>query len=99
MASQMRELTVIENAAIAITGDRFAWVGSAGDWSGTAARTIDLGGRAVVPGLVDPHTHAVWAGDRLGDFDAADLRRQLRADTCLGWRHLEHHSRDDGCVR
>lgn len=67
--SQMRELTVIENAAIAITGDRFAWVGSAGEWSGTAARTVDLGGRAVVPGLVDPHTHAVWAGDRLGDFD------------------------------
>ncbi len=66
----MRELTVIENAAIAITGDRFAWVGPAADWSGTAARTVDLGGRAVVPGLVDPHTHAVWAGDRLADFDA-----------------------------
>ena len=27
-------------------------------------------GRAVVPGLVDPHTHAVWAGDRLNDFEA-----------------------------
>jgi imidazolonepropionase len=24
----------------------------------------------VVPGLVDPHTHAVWAGDRLSDFEA-----------------------------
>ena len=31
---------------------------------------VDLGGRAVVPGLVDPHTHAVWAGNRLSDFDA-----------------------------
>jgi imidazolonepropionase len=68
--AQMRELSVIENAAMAITGDRFAWVGSAADWLGTTARTIDLGGRAVVPGLVDPHTHAVWAGDRLPDFDA-----------------------------
>lgn len=68
--SQMRELTVIENAAIAITDDRFAWVGPAGEWSGAAAHTVDLGGRAVVPGLVDPHTHAVWAGDRLADFDA-----------------------------
>jgi imidazolonepropionase len=31
---------------------------------------VDLGGRAAVPGLVDPHTHAVWGGDRLADFDA-----------------------------
>ena len=34
-----------------------------------AARSISAA-RAVVPGLVDPHTHAVWAGDRLRDFDA-----------------------------
>ncbi len=68
--AQMRELSVLENAAIAITGDRFAWIGPAAEWSGTASRTIDLRGRAVVPGLIDPHTHAVWAGDRLRDFDA-----------------------------
>jgi imidazolonepropionase len=68
--AQMREVSLIENAAIAITGDRFAWIGPVADWTGTALRTIDLGGRAVVPGLVDPHTHAVWAGDRLLDFDA-----------------------------
>ncbi|MDQ1694266.1 MAG: imidazolonepropionase, partial [Acidobacteriaceae bacterium] len=35
-----------------------------------AERTIELNGRAVAPGLVDPHTHAVWAGDLLRDFDA-----------------------------
>jgi imidazolonepropionase len=67
---QMREVSVVENAAMAITDDRFVWTGPAPDWIGTASRTIDLGGHAVVPGLVDPHTHAVWAGDRLRDFDA-----------------------------
>jgi imidazolonepropionase len=67
---QMREVSIVENAAMAVTGDRFVWTGPAADWVGTASRTIYLGGRAVVPGLVDPHTHAVWAGDRLGDFDA-----------------------------
>jgi imidazolonepropionase len=67
---QMREVSVIRNAAIAITGDRFTWAGAATEWHGTASRTIDLGGCAVVPGLVDPHTHAVWAGDRLSDFEA-----------------------------
>jgi imidazolonepropionase len=68
--AQMREVSLVENAAIAIRGDRFAWVGPVAEWAGTASRTIDLGGRAVIPGLVDPHTHAVWAGDRLRDFDA-----------------------------
>jgi imidazolonepropionase len=28
---------------------------------------VDLGGRAVVPGLVDPHTHLLWAGERYQD--------------------------------
>lgn len=66
----MREVSVLENAAMTVAGGRFLWIGSPGDWSGTATRTVDLGGRAVIPGLIDPHTHAIWAGDRLRDFDA-----------------------------
>ena len=68
--AQMRDVSVAEDAAIAIAADRFLWTGFARDWTGIAARTVDLGGRAVIPGLVDPHTHAIWAGDRLRDFDA-----------------------------
>ena len=49
---------------------RVLWTGPAKAWSGEAAATVDVGHRAVVPGLIDPHTHAVWAGDRLADFDA-----------------------------
>lgn len=67
---QMRDVSVIENAAMEITDGRFVWIGRAAEWRGTASSTSDLGGRAVVPGLIDPHTHAVWAGDRLQDFDA-----------------------------
>jgi imidazolonepropionase len=67
---QMRELKIIENAAIAITEARIAWVGKEQDWDGATSTTINAGHRAVVPGLVDPHTHAVWAGDRLADFEA-----------------------------
>jgi imidazolonepropionase len=66
----MSSVEVIEEAAIAIADGRFVWVGSGADWTGEAAAKVDLGGRAVVPGLVDPHTHAVWVGDRLRDFDA-----------------------------
>lgn len=66
----MSELCVVEDAAIAIANGSFVWSGRAADWAGDHATVVNLGGRAVVPGLVDPHTHAVWAGDRLADFDA-----------------------------
>lgn len=31
-------------------------------------RVVEAFGRAVVPGLVDGHTHPVWAGDRVHEF-------------------------------
>jgi imidazolonepropionase len=30
---------------------------------------LDANGRVVMPGFVDPHTHAVWAGDRAAEFE------------------------------
>ncbi len=67
---QMSELRVVQDAVMAVSGGRIEWVGAAREWTGIAVETVDLGGVAVLPGLIDPHTHAVWAGDRLGDFEA-----------------------------
>ncbi len=66
----MRELRIVESAAMAISSGLVGWIGKASEWTGVAETIVDLGGRAVVPGLIDPHTHAVWAGDRLADFEA-----------------------------
>src|ERR1700753_2463492 len=66
----MRELKIVESAALAISSGHVLWAGRAFEWIGETRTTVDAGGRAVVPGLVDPHTHAVWAGDRLNDFEA-----------------------------
>jgi len=66
----MSEVKVVKDAALAISGKSIDWVGTQSDWAGEAAATLDLGGAAVLPGLIDPHTHAVWAGDRLRDFEA-----------------------------
>jgi imidazolonepropionase len=66
----MGEVKVVKDAALAISGKSIDWVGTQSDWAGEAAATLDLGGAAVLPGLIDPHTHAVWAGDRLADFEA-----------------------------
>ena len=68
--AEMRELRIVDGAALAVGGGKVVWAGPEADWCGDARSTIDAGNRAVVPGLVDPHTHAVWAGDRLADFDA-----------------------------
>ncbi|HEX4007557.1 MAG TPA: imidazolonepropionase [Acidobacteriaceae bacterium] len=68
--ADMRDLRIIENAALAIANGAVLWAGSQPAWIGEAAAVLDAGNRAVVPGLVDPHTHAVWAGNRLADFEA-----------------------------
>lgn len=68
--AEMRRLRIVESAAVAIARGLVVWAGPERDWKGTAEERVDAGNRAVVPGLVDPHTHAVWAGDRLADFEA-----------------------------
>lgn len=67
---EMRSLLGFEYAAMAIADGKIQWIGPQREWSGEAANRIDVADRAVVPGLIDPHTHAVWAGDRLADFEA-----------------------------
>ncbi len=68
--AEMRQLLVIEQVAFAVAQGRILWIGPEAEWAGRATQTVDLGHRAVAPGLADPHTHAVWAGDRLADFEA-----------------------------
>src|SRR3954449_9510956 len=56
-------------AAVVIRDGRVAWTGADADLpSGPDLPTYDANGACVVPGFVDPHTHAVWAGTRRDDF-------------------------------
>jgi len=56
-------------AALVIEGDRIAWLGPAID-APAADSQVDVGGRAVLPGFVDSHSHLVFAGDRAEEFAA-----------------------------
>jgi imidazolonepropionase len=59
----------VANAAVKVTGGRVEYAGPEGGSpeQGDAAH-IDCGGRAVIPGFVDPHTHLVFGGDRADEF-------------------------------
>lgn len=62
---------LIERGAIAATGGRIVFAGSESDWprDWRADEEIDLEGRLVTPGLIDCHTHLVYAGNRAGEFE------------------------------
>jgi imidazolonepropionase len=62
-------LGVLRDAALVIADGRIAWLGPAAA-APAADEQRDLGGRAVVPGFVDSHTHLVFAGDRSAEFEA-----------------------------
>ena len=68
---QMLDAGIIENGAVAVADGRIAAVGSSSDIVGRyrSANSIDAGGKVVSPGFVDPHTHIVYGGDRLNEFE------------------------------
>jgi imidazolonepropionase len=69
---------IISNAAILISDDRIAWVGPSAELPrsipGVVADIVDvdlvenLGGGLVTPGLIDAHTHPVYAGNRYAEL-------------------------------
>lgn len=68
-------LGLLRDAAV-VVGSQFEDVATTVLWVGPAAAApsadwaIDLGGKAVVPGFVDSHSHLVFAGDRSAEFAA-----------------------------
>jgi imidazolonepropionase len=62
----------IRDGAIGIRGGKIAWVGSERDLprDATARRSHDAHGAWATPGLVDCHTHLVYAGNRVDEFEA-----------------------------
>jgi imidazolonepropionase len=75
VGSSMSELGIIENGALLIHGDRIVWVGPTKDIPvrepGTRYQTLDGVGLDLLalPGFVDSHTHPIFAGNRVEEYD------------------------------
>lgn len=71
---QLRGLAVLEGASLVVGADGLIKaIGPASaiqrQFSGdTFEERIDCSGKCVLPGLVDAHTHPVWAGERVHEF-------------------------------
>ncbi|WP_342649921.1 imidazolonepropionase [Pseudomonas sp. REB1044] len=62
--------STIEQAAIVSNAGLIEWIGAQAEVpSVEAERVVDLGGAWVTPGLIDCHTHAVFGGNRSGEFE------------------------------
>jgi imidazolonepropionase len=68
----MRELAVVRDGAMLVRDGRIERVGSRQEIERAAGgdiEVIDAGGRIVMPGFVDAHTHPVFAGTRADEFE------------------------------
>jgi imidazolonepropionase len=63
----MRQLTVVHDAYVKIEDSKISKIGSMREFP-QAPETFDAQGGVVIPGLVDPHTHAVFYGTREEEF-------------------------------
>ncbi len=76
--AEMLELATIRNGGVLIQDGRVGIVGTSDEIEKKTgnAKVVDAGGRVVLPGFVDAHTHLVFAGNRLDDFE-----RRARGET------------------
>src|SRR6266496_5393770 len=74
----MSDLAIIRDGGMLIIDGKIDIVGSSDriERNASNAEIIDAGGRVVLPGFVDAHTHLVFAGNRLDDFE-----RRARGET------------------
>ncbi len=82
-------LGVHTNASLAIAGREVVEIGRAGELATDSHDVVDVGGKVVMPGLVDCHTHLIYGGDRVVDF----------ALRCEGVSYLEMAQRGGGIRR
>lgn len=78
LMTQDLEHRVLKDAAVVVEGERIAWIGAAAK-APAADDAVDAGGRAVLPGWVDSHTHLLFAGDRTAEFEARMVGEQYAA--------------------
>src|SRR5437764_427860 len=67
---RLRDPGILTDGAIVLDGGRIAWLGPTADLPPLPdAEVIDLAGKVVVPGFIDSHTHLLFVGDRVDEWE------------------------------
>ncbi len=67
---EMRQVSIIEDGAVSIRDGEITWVGPTDQLRDASGPEFDASGKVVLPGFVDSHTHAVFAGSRADEFES-----------------------------
>lgn len=78
------DVTVIEDACLQIEQGVITYIGARSDAPSSSSRLIDLEGAVVTPGLVDAHTHFVWAGTRANDYELRSRKASYAEIAAMG---------------
>src|SRR5437867_1489758 len=78
VGAELSDLAIIRDGGMLVHDGVIAVVGSSDEIEKTAGGTdvVDASGRVVMPGFVDAHTHPVFGGNRVDDFE-----RRARGET------------------
>lgn len=68
---QLGRLEIIEDGAVLVHDEQIVAIGPSTELRAAHPDepALDAGGKVVMPGFVDPHTHLIWAGDRSAEFE------------------------------
>jgi imidazolonepropionase len=69
LATMLDGYGAVPDGVLAVTGGRISWVGPRSAWREAAREEHDARGAWITPGLVDCHTHLVYAGNRANEFE------------------------------
>jgi imidazolonepropionase len=69
LATMVAGYGAIADGVVAVTDGQISWVGPRKEWRGATRERHDAGGAWITPGLIDCHTHLVYAGNRANEFE------------------------------
>jgi imidazolonepropionase len=69
LATMVKGYGAITDGVIAAAKGKISWIGPRSEWRGSAREEHDAHGAWITPGLVDCHTHLVYAGNRAHEFE------------------------------
>ena len=72
VGAEMRDVGIVAPGALLVDGPRIERIGNRDEiltLAGADCEVVDAGGRVVLPGFVDAHTHPVFAGTRVAEFE------------------------------